>query len=291
MKPIVLATERDAIQWCREHSINPYDVTPVYWSADERKLRGGNPQVIQLERPHPHIAQQIALMKSQNSPERGLFIVFEGGEGAGKTTQAGHLVDHLYRLDVDITVSREPGGTLLGRGLRRLLLNEREDPPTARAEALMYAADRAHHVETVVRPSMARGAMVVCDRYVDSFAAYQGAGRKLDNADVQHLIRFATDGLTPDLTVLLDVPTEVGLARVLARRGANRLDREAIEFHQRVRQSLLDLAAADPGRYLVVPADAPTGEIASAVAYRVNCLLAERLPEPDDIPAGRSVAL
>ncbi|MFG1872172.1 dTMP kinase [Micromonospora arborensis] len=270
MSTVILGDERGAFAWCRQHGISPMSVHVAIGPADQWKLRG-RVQVVQLERPHPYIEQHLARRAATAAP--GLFIVFEGGEGTGKSTQARRLAGQLYGQGHDITPTREPGGTELGWHVRRLLLNERDDPPTARAEALMYAADRAHHVETVVRPSLARGAMVVCDRYVDSFAAYQGAGRKLDEADVQWLIDFAAHGLTPDLTVLLDAPPEVGLARVLARRRANRLDAESLEFHQRVRDRFLTMAAAHPARYLVLPADAPEEQIAEAVAQRVNELL------------------
>jgi len=195
-----------------------------------------------------------------------VFIAFEGGDGAGKTTQIELLRGRLTQGGYDVVVTREPGGTALGASIREVLLHG--DHVAPRAEALLFAADRAHHVATVVRPALARGAVVLQDRYLDSSIAYQGAGRQLDPADIKRLSLWATEGLLPDLTVLLDVTPEVGRDR----RGEvhDRLESEQDDFHARVREHYLQLAAADPGRYLVVDASLPPEEIAQIVAERVE---------------------
>jgi dTMP kinase len=216
----------------------------------------------------------------------GLFVVFEGGEGAGKSTQATRLATALREDGRDVVVTREPGATEIGARIRGLLL-DKETAPSPRAEALLYAADRAHHVATVVRPALTRGAVVISDRYVDSSLAYQGAGRTLPVQEVSWLSGWATGGLKPDLVVLLDVDPAVGLGRVDARgQGTDRLESESREFHERVRYAFLDLAAADPKRYLVLDAARPADEINAAVSERLSGLLG---PAPSvstaDVPA------
>jgi dTMP kinase len=223
----------------------------------------------------------------------GIFVVFEGGEGAGKSTQVTRLASELEAEGRDVVVTREPGATDVGARIRGLVLDKSESP-SPRAEALLYAADRAHHVATVVRPALARGAVVISDRYVDSSLAYQGAGRTLPVAEVSWLSSWATGGLKPDLVVLLDIDPTVGLSRVDARgQAADRLESESKAFHERVRYAFLDLAAADPRRYLVLDASRPADELSAAVTERLNALLAagvvahptpastEVPPEPD----------
>ncbi|HWS31460.1 MAG TPA: dTMP kinase [Actinoplanes sp.] len=203
----------------------------------------------------------------------GVFVVFEGGEGAGKSTQVTRLADALKAEGRDVVVTREPGATDVGARIRGLLLNEAE-APSARAEALLYAADRAHHVATVVRPALSRGAVVISDRYIDSSLAYQGAGRTLPVQEISWLSAWATGGLKPDLVVLLDVDPGVGLTRVDSRgEGADRLESESQAFHERVRYAFLDLAAADPKRYLVLDASRPLDEISEAVTRRLAGVL------------------
>ncbi|WP_443083939.1 dTMP kinase [Verrucosispora sp. WMMA2121] len=215
------------------------------------------------------------LMPAEPFVSAGLFVVFEGGEGAGKSTQLGKLAELLRGQGRDVVVTREPGATGVGTRIRSLVLDTTPDEaPSPRAEALLYAADRAHHVATVVRPALTRGAVVISDRYVDSSLAYQGAGRTLPVDEVSWLSSWATGGLKPDLVVLLDVDPRTGLSRVAARaESADRLEAESIAFHDRVRYAFLDLAAADPKRYLVLDGARSAEDIAERVARRVEELL------------------
>ena len=203
----------------------------------------------------------------------GIFIAFEGGEGAGKSTQVGLLEAWLVDRGRSVRTTREPGATGLGATVRALVLDPANTDLSARAEALLYAADRAQHVHEVVRPALADGRVVVTDRYVDSSLAYQGAGRAFDPADIGAISRWATEGLVPDLTVLLDLPPEVGLARARGRAAADRLEGEPVAFHERVRDTFRALAGADPDRYLVLDATAPVEALAGAVRDRVAPLV------------------
>ncbi|MCW2504829.1 MAG: thymidylate kinase [Actinomycetia bacterium] len=214
-----------------------------------------------------------------DGPHLGVFVAFEGGEGAGKSTQAVKLAAWLKVSGYECVTTREPGATPLGRSIRDLLLRHDENAPTPRAEALLYAADRAQHVDTVIRPALERGAVVVTDRYVDSSLAYQGGGRGLAAGEVAWLSRWATRGLRPDLVVVLDVDPAVGLGRVGDRGDADRLEVEPDEFHRRVRQTFLDIAAEDPGRYLVVDASGNANMIAEQIRDRLAALLPERVAE------------
>jgi dTMP kinase len=204
----------------------------------------------------------------------GFFLAFEGGEGAGKSTQAGLLARWLEQRGYEVVTTREPGATAMGRRLREMLLDPATGELSARAEALLYAADRAEHVESVIRPALARGAVVVSDRYVDSSLAYQGAGRDLSFGEVDRLSQFATSGLKPDLTVLLDVRVEDGLART-SRRDAipDRLEAEAEEFHERVRTAFRELANTAPDRYLIVDAAMAPEVIHQLVVVRLEKIL------------------
>jgi len=199
-----------------------------------------------------------------------VFIAFEGGEGAGKSTQVRRLADALAARGLDVRTTREPGGTPAGRRIRELLLDRASDGLSPRAEALLYAADRAEHVAAVIRPALAGGAVVITDRYVDSSLAYQGAGRTLAIADVARLSEWATEGLVPDLTVVLDLDPEVGLARA---GDPDRLEAEPLDFHRRVRQGFLDLAAAAPARYAVIDASRDPDEVFADVAAAVLATL------------------
>lgn len=206
----------------------------------------------------------------------GLFIAFEGGDGVGKSTQVDLLATWLTEQGREVVRSREPGGTPLGAGIRRLLLDNSGDfgAVDPHAEALLYAADRAQHVRTLVRPALERGAVVVQDRYIDSSLAYQGAGRVLEVARVREISEWATGGLWPDLTVLLDLDEAAARERRATRGGASdRLEAEGDPFHGAVRQGFRDFAAADPGRYLTIDASRPIAEIHGEVRARVLAML------------------
>ena len=206
----------------------------------------------------------------------GLFITLEGGDGSGKTTQAALLEAWLGEQGRRVVRTREPGGTDLGLELRQIVLHRRGHI-APRAEALLYAADRAHHVEMLVRPALDRGEVVLQDRYVDSSVAYQGAGRVLGGDEVRELSVWATGGLTPDLTVLLDLDPQVGRSRLdAAEKSYDRLESEAAAFHGRVRDAYLEIARAEPERFLVVDATLPVDDVASAVRARVADLLTEQ---------------
>jgi dTMP kinase len=204
---------------------------------------------------------------------RGVFITLEGGDGSGKTTQAELLREWLDGQGRTVVRTREPGGTEVGVEVREIVLHHRGDI-SPRADALLYAADRAHHVATVVRPALEIGHVVIQDRYTDSSVAYQGAGRVLDPEEVRGLSEWATEGLRPDLTILLDLDAEAARGRLdEARTRYDRLEAEASEFHDRVRSAYLRLAQAEPDRFLVVDATRPVDEIAATIRERVAGLL------------------
>ncbi len=213
-----------------------------------------------------------------------LFIAFEGGEGSGKSTQIVRLGNDLRRQRQPVFITHEPGATSVGKAIRALLL-ETDEPITPRSEALLFAADRAHHVEHQIQSELAKGSHVLCDRYVDSSIAYQGAGRTLSMDEIARLSDWATGGLLPDLTVLLDIDPELGLARAGSRTwltGPDRLEREDLAFHQRVRDGYLTLARQAPERYLVLDASRPADELAAEIAQAVRVRLAGAEARPDD---------
>ena len=197
------------------------------------------------------------------TPSPGLFISFEGGDGVGKTTQIRILADLLAAADVDHILTREPGGTELGVEIRRLLLHGGHVAP--RAEALLYAADRAHHIATRVRPALERGAVVLADRYLDSSVAYQGAARSLGPQEVRDLSLWATEGLLPDLTILLDGDPALAERRTTGRGAKDRLEQEGDTFRTSLRQQFLILAEAEPERFVVVDADRTVDQVADDV--------------------------
>jgi len=200
----------------------------------------------------------------------GIFISFEGGEGSGKSTQSKLLAEWFENEGRKVLLTREPGGTNLGKNLRKILLDNATGEIAPRSEALLYAADRAHHVFSLIRPALERGEVVITDRYFDSSIAYQGAGRVLSSSEVARINRWATESLFPTLTIILDQPAEIGLSRI---KNADRLESESIEFHNRVRQEYLQLAGLDPERYLVIDARRPIVEIHQEITTRVSTLL------------------
>ncbi|WP_394649196.1 dTMP kinase [uncultured Deinococcus sp.] len=208
-------------------------------------------------------------------PAPGLFLTFEGPEGAGKSTQLAALVRRLRAAGHTVTETREPGGTLLGTEVRRVVL----DPALEMGplpEFLLYSASRAQLVAEVIRPALERGEVVVCDRYADSTLAYQGYGRGLDLGFLERVTQEATGGLRPDLTVLLDLDPALGLARAARRGQPDRLERADLAFHTRVREGFLALAAAEPGRVLVMDATRPENDLSADIWTAV----AARRPAP-----------
>jgi dTMP kinase len=199
-------------------------------------------------------------------PTEGIFIAFEGGEGTGKSTQSRLLKEWLEQEGETVVLSREPGGTDLGKGLRKILLGHETGDISPRAEALLYAADRAHHVYSVITPALDRGDVVITDRYFDSSIAYQGAGRVLSPSEVARISRWATESLFPTLTIVIDQPAEVGLARL---QSLDRLEVEPLDFHERVRQEFLQIASEDPERYLIVNGTQTIDEIHEEIIKRV----------------------
>jgi dTMP kinase len=198
---------------------------------------------------------------------KGIFIAFEGGEGSGKSTQSKLLKEWLEEEGEEVLLSREPGGTEMGKDLRRILLDHSTGEISPRAEALLYAADRAHHVFSKIRPALERGEVVITDRYFDSSIAYQGAGRVLVSGEVARISRWATESLFPTLTILIDQPAEIGLSRL---KSKDRLEIEPIDFHERIRQEYLQLTLLDPERYLVVDGRQTIEEIHQEIITRVG---------------------
>ena len=220
-------------------------------------------------------------MSSSSWPGRytdtGVFVCFEGGEGSGKSTQSRLLCDDLVAEGYAVRLTYEPGDTAVGKEMRRIVLSPETGELDDRTEALLYAADKAEHVATVVLPALERGEVVITDRYVDSTLAYQGAGRSLDPAELEDVARWATGDLRPHLTVVLDLEPAAGLGRFSER---DRIEGESLEFHQRVRRAFLDLAAANPDHYLVLDARADPDDIATAIRQRISPLLGQARREP-----------
>lgn len=225
-------------------------------SADEPKETGANSLAV----PEPV------------APSTGLFIAIEGGDGAGKTTQIRNLVDHLESRGFDpVIATREPGGTPVGQSIRSVLLDGEAVSP--KSEALLYAADRAHHVATLINPHLDQGGAVITDRYIDSSLAYQAGGRELSEDDVLSLSRWATSGLVPNLTLVLDIDPRVAAERMGSREDANHLDKQSLEFKDRVRQGFLRLAEAEPERYAVIPAGRSVNEVAEHIQRVVDAVI------------------
>ena len=208
----------------------------------------------------------------------GRFITFEGGEGCGKSTQIRLLAERLRAAGREVLLTREPGGTALAEKIRSLVREESDDPPNSRAETLLFLASRAQVVENVIRPALAAGTWVLCDRFADSTFAYQGYGRGLDLASLKGLNSFATGGLVPDRTVLLEVSPEVSAKRMRAREAATNTDADRMEkagddFHSRLKQGFLELAAMEPERFAVILADGSVEEVEEAVWNSIQPML------------------
>lgn len=208
----------------------------------------------------------------------GRFITFEGGEGCGKSTQIRLLADRLRAAGKEVLLTREPGGTALAEKIRTLVREESDDPPNSRAETLLFLASRAQVVEGVIRPALESGTWVLCDRFADSTFAYQGYGRGLDLDELRRINSFATGGLAPDRTILLNVSPEVSAKRMRAREaatntGADRMEKAGDDFHSRLRRGFLELAAAEPERFSVIQADGGVEEVGETVWNSIQPML------------------
>lgn len=208
-------------------------------------------------------------MSGASGPFAGRFITFEGGEGAGKTTQIRLLTERLLLSGAEVVATREPGGTAGAEAIRKLILAGAANAFSPLTETLLFFAARRDHIEKTIQPALARGAVVLCDRFTDSTRAYQGAVGEVRETTLEGLESIVQDGMKPDATVLIDIPPEEGLMRAAARRGlATGLDRfeaESIEFHKRIRKAFLDIAAAEPDRLLVVDGEQPAERLADAI--------------------------
>ena len=206
--------------------------------------------------------------------DRGFFITFEGTDGAGKTTQIQYLSAELRQAGYDICLTREPGGTPISEQIRDVLLNPDHSEMAATTELLLYAASRAQHVSEVIKPALEAGKIVISSRFADAMVVYQGYGRGLDLERINRLNRIATDGVTPDVTLVLDLPVEIGLQRVRKRRGGlDRLEREKIEFHQRLRDGYRALAEQEPQRIKIIDAQASPEQVYTQIQGAVQPLL------------------
>ena len=263
-----------------------------YRDMDDRKgvpLREDLAAALRGEQFSPAPAAAASVNGHGPPAPHGLFIAFEGGEGSGKTTQARLIAIWLREIGYDVVTTHEPGATKVGMRLRALLLDTAHTGMSPHAEALMYAADRAEHVASVIQPALDRGAVVISDRYVDSSLAYQGNGRGLSNSDIAQLNSWATGGRMPDLTILLDMPPEAGLGR--RARSADRLEAEPPEFHRRVRAGFLALAREDPPRYLVLDATRSVAEISSEIKDRIRQILPDPVPHTTEANTGSFPAI
>lgn len=209
-------------------------------------------------------------MKRRN---KGLFITFEGGEGAGKTTLIDRLFDELSAKGHVVIRTREPGGSALGKEIRTLLLDQEEHPVCSRSELFLYLADRAQHVHQVILPALEEGEIVLCDRFNDSTLAYQGAARALNLDMIKSVCQAATDGLLPDLTLFLDLDPKLGLERAMQKNAHDRLEKESLDFHTKVREAFLHLAKEEPNRFHVIDASQPLDTVYTLALREVETVL------------------
>ena len=207
----------------------------------------------------------------------GIFITLEGGEGSGKTTQIHRLAQYFRSAGYPVLATKEPGGTVSGRSMRSILLKNTTNPIDSKCELFLYLADRAQHIAEVVKPALKAGKVVICDRHADATVAYQAFGRELNVKFIATLNRFATGGLKPALTLLLDQPPEVGLARCRKRASMNRLDREELAFHRRVRQGYRELARSEPDRIRVINAKLDPDKVQAAIQRHAQRFLKQYL--------------
>lgn len=209
----------------------------------------------------------------------GLFITFEGGEGAGKSTQIALLAEHLRALGLDPLITREPGGSAGAEAIRHVILSGNAEQYGPAMEALLFAAARADHVDQLIRPALAEGRIVLCDRFIDSSRAYQGVTGNLDDTYMAAIERIAIDGMMPDLTIILDIPAAKGLSRAGKRRGkdaADRFEKEDIAVHEARRQAFLAIAEAEPHRCKVIDADRSVSEISNDIIMVADAILKTR---------------
>ena len=206
--------------------------------------------------------------------DRGLLITFEGTDGAGKTTQIQRLSADLRQAGYDVCLTREPGGTPISEQIRDMLLNPDHSEMAATTELLLYAASRAQHVSEVIKPALEAGKVVISSRFADATVVYQGYGRGLDLDRIHHLNRIATDGITPDLTFVLDLPVEIGLHRVQnSRGGLDRLESEKIEFHRRLREGYQTIARQEPQRLKIIDAQASSEQVYAQIQAAIQPVL------------------
>ena len=203
---------------------------------------------------------------------KGFFVTFEGGEGAGKTTLIDHVYDYLISKKNDVIKTREPGGTELGHSIRKLLLHQNISYPSKRAELLLFLADRAHHVEELIYPALNQNKIVLCDRFNDSTLAYQGAARSFNSEILQNFCSFSSNNLEPNLTLFLDLDPELGLKRAKDRKenSQDRLEKEKMPFHVKVREAFLSFAKLDPQRFRVINASEPPNVVFNLALKEIN---------------------
>lgn len=203
----------------------------------------------------------------------GFFVTFEGGEGSGKTTLINRVYDYLISKGQEVIKTREPGATQIGANIRDLVLHKEEHFPTKRAELLLYLADRAQHVEEMILPALSQGKVVLCDRFNDSTLAYQGAGRSLDQEILKSFCVFAASNLVPDLTLFLDLDPEIGLLRAERGNGLDRLEKEDLSFHRKVREAFLSFSQKEPERFHVIDAAQQSDHVFELAAQEIDAAL------------------
>lgn len=221
----------------------------------------------------PKAPRKSARKSSKKRPKKGFFLTFEGGEGVGKTTQIRWLAEALTAAGREVVITREPGGSPIADQIRALVLDPNLKGLASLPELLLYEASRAQHVHDTIKPALARGCVVICDRFADSSVVYQGAARGLDAKLVRLLNRIATEGLEPDLTFVLDLDPKIGLARAGKRGSLDRIESETLQFHQQVRAGYRKLVRTEKKRVRLIPADRSLEEVRKAIAVELKDLL------------------